>query len=144
MALDLKIISLAQRIAQEFNTIRGQIPPTPVFTKQFKSEEQIITSGGKLTLAHDLPTQPELYKVVLKCKTPEFGYSVGDEVDPSLWAIGTGASSHSRGCAVVPSATNIVVIIGSKSSSFNIPVETTGSTNNITNSYWRIVVKAWA
>lgn len=51
------------------------------------SSEQAIAGSGStisaqtITVNHDLAVVPNIVRWVLRCKTAEFGYSVGDEVD---------------------------------------------------------------
>ncbi|WP_348643822.1 terminase family protein [Mesorhizobium sp. WSM4306] len=115
---------------------------TMPFTKSFESTPQTIASGGSITLAHNLGAQPKLYLCFLVCTTAEGGYSINDEVP---LVIGPQETSTQRGLSVVPDITNLVVRVGSQAgSAFQIFRKDTGAYANITNTSWRLVVRAWA
>jgi hypothetical protein len=111
------------------------------FTQSFESTQQIITSGGSLTLAHGLSAQPKLYQAYLKCTTAEDGYSIGDEVAINPHIGGPGENS---GLSLVPDATNINVRFGNGTTAFSIVRKDTGQTTGTTNTSWRLIVRAWA
>ena len=114
--------------------------PLP-FTKSYESAQQVITSGGPLTLAHGLGVQPKLVQTWLHCVIAEHGYSAGDEVLVAGFA--TDASSN-RGASVVPDATNITVRYGNIAGMFLILDKTLGTIQGATNGNWRLIVRAWA
>ncbi|MFA6961188.1 MAG: hypothetical protein WC205_10585 [Opitutaceae bacterium] len=48
---------------------------------KFESAEQTVpTTGNTVTIAHGLGGMPVFVTVVLRCKTAEFGWAVGDEI----------------------------------------------------------------
>ncbi|MER9685900.1 hypothetical protein [Mesorhizobium sp. M0139] len=112
------------------------------FTQSFESAQQTITAGGTLTLAHGLGVQPKLYLAYLQCTTTNLGYAVGEEVllNPML----NTTDATVQGIYMLPDATNINVGIGTASSSLKILNRARNGLNDITNSSWRLVVRAWA
>ncbi|WP_119461856.1 hypothetical protein [Rhodospirillaceae bacterium SYSU D60014] len=107
------------------------------FQKAYESGQQGITSGGTLTLAHSLGSQPKLYMVFLKCVSAEHGYHVGDEVNV-LNLQGT----H-QGVTIVPDATNLNIQYGQAAAPFNV-INTSGQAVSATSSRWRAIFRAWA
>lgn len=108
---------------------------------QFESTQQTITAAGALTLAHGLGVAPKLYMAVLQCTTAELGYSIGDEIAAPAVSVD---GSNNRGCSLKADATNITVRFGAGASSFSIIRGDTGVHVNLTNTSWRLVVRAWA
>jgi hypothetical protein len=110
--------------------------------KFFESTQQTITAGGALTLAHGLGVQPKLYAAYLQCTTANAGYSVGDEimVNPAL----NTTDATVQAISIVPDATNLNVRIGNAAGSFKILIKSGTGFSDITNTSWRLVVRAWA
>lgn len=119
--------------------------PTVAFTESFESTAQTITAGGSLTLAHGLQSQPALYTAVLVCIDAggEHGYSQNDEVGITTQMISRGGLA-SRGCTLVPDATNVEVYFGSEVGTFDIINKSDGTEEIITNAKWKLIVRAWA
>lgn len=113
------------------------------FNGSFTSAEQTITSAGSLVLAHSLSVTPTLIQARLICKTAQAGYSIGDEVIINLAGNDPGATNN-RGLSIVPDATNINIRYGSDTFSFSILRKDTGAAATITNTNWRLIIKAWA
>jgi hypothetical protein len=109
----------------------------------YESAQQTITSAGALTLAHGLGVKPKLIIACLQCTTAEGGYSIGDEVEINVGGNVSAASSN-RGISVVPDATNLNIRFGSDANAVSILNKTTGAVFNITNSSWKLVMRAWA
>lgn len=111
----------------------------PTFTKSFESAQQTITLAGPLTLAHSLGTTPKLYMVVLQCTTNDGSYVVGNEVliNPNMSTTDTSG----RGISIVPDATNMNIRYGDTGLRI---IDKDGTLLSITNSRWRLVVRAWA
>jgi hypothetical protein len=116
-------------------------PANSVFTESYDSGDQTITSGGSLTLAHGLSSQPKLYKSFIKCVTAEHDYSVGDEIEVAHLQEG-GSTSANRAVVLVPDATNVFARIGSDG--LIVVHKSTGNRQNMTNANWRLIVRAWA
>ncbi|MFJ2336917.1 hypothetical protein ACIOMP_08650 [Pseudomonas protegens] len=110
------------------------------FSKSFTSDDQVITAGGWLTLAHRLGGWPTLWARYLVCKDPEHGYWAGAYTD----TIGASDYAYSLGVSIVPDATSIYCRFGSQSSVFYVLHWDTGNVVSITPSKWRLVVRAWA
>jgi hypothetical protein len=109
----------------------------------YDSGELTITSGGALTLAHGLGQKPYLLRPFLRCKTAENGWAVGEEIDITFAGSGTGFSTH-RWPGFRSDDTNIVLRFGSGTSAFGYVHAATGSEANLTNSHWRMIVRAKA
>ena len=115
------------------------------FARSFTSEEQTITSGGSLTIAHSFGAVPKLIVCKLVCKTADIGFAVDDEVfvNPGM-ADGTGGSTNGVGVTVVADSTSLNIRFGNQSSAFNLIRKDTGALTSITNSSWRFLVSAYA
>lgn len=111
------------------------------FSKEYVSEEQVITAGGLLTLTHGLGVKPKLVTATLVCKTAEAGYSVNDEVCVPVGPIQTD-TNNTRNLSVIKTATSLEVKIAA--SLFVVLSRTTGTVSGITAANWRLVVRAWA
>lgn len=108
--------------------LRSTYPSLP-----YVSSEQTITSAGLLTLAHGLGAKPSMVYYELKCTTAEYGYSVGDYVQP----IDSGFTTP------VVNATNVIIRYSGNASVFVIGDKTTGANVNLTNGRWRLIVRAY-
>lgn len=109
----------------------------------YDSGELTITSGGALTLAHGLGQKPYLLRHFLRCKTAENGWAIGEEIELAYAGSGTGFSTH-RWPGFRCDDTNIVLRYGSGASAFGYVHAATGSEANLTNSNWRMIVRAKA
>lgn len=112
------------------------------FSKYYQSAQQTITAAGALTLAHGLGVKPILIYPVLQCTTAEHGYSIADEVQVPF--IDSSGAAAGVGFSCVPDATNLNVRYGSGANTFIVLNKTTGAVASITNSSWRLVLRAWA
>lgn len=109
--------------------------------KSFTSADQVITSGGSLTLAHGLGAAPGLKVFVgLVCQTSELGYTAGQVLVANPWS---GDSFH-VGFGIITDATNLGIRFGSAVNVFTIPRFDTGVNSAITNANWRLRVTAFA
>ena len=109
------------------------------FTKAFVSQEQTITAGGSLNLAHGLSGTPTLLQGRLVCKTAEHGYSAGDEL--VIHPIGRDGTA-SYGIDMLPDSTNINVRFAA--SFLRAGHKSTNNSQNMTHANWKLVVRAWA
>lgn len=110
---------------------------TPAF---FESGEMSATAGTvNTTVAHGLGVTPKRVSGVLRCKTADIGYSVGEEVDV-LFDNASGA----RGVVIrnIGDATNLGYVVGT--GSLSAANGSTGAGTSMTNSSWRVVLRAWA
>lgn len=112
----------------------------PILTKSYSSGEQTITTAGTLSLTHGLGEAPKMLRVTLVCKTTQGNYAVDDEVE---WGL-VGDAAADRGVVLVPNTTTIYVRYANNATVFGLPDKTTGTTLNLTNANWRMVVRAWA
>lgn len=124
----------AGETAYEKTTLAAVLP----FTKSFTSSEQAIATGGAGTaVAHGLGEAPKLVQYVLRCKTAELGYSVGDEV---IAGWGSGGISD-RAILAVIDATNVTPVW---SGGTEILRKDTGAATALTGANWKLLIKAWA
>lgn len=115
----------------------------PIFTKEYTSSEQTITTAGALTLAHSLGAMPKIVQVRLKCQTAENNYSVGDEVMIDFFG-GYQSGNTGQALSIVPDATNLNIRYGGATNVFAVPSKTTGIIANLTNTSWKMIVRAVA
>ncbi len=99
------------------------------------AETTIGVAGTNTTVAHGLAVVPKSVVVVVRCKTAEFGFSVGDEV-----AINMG--SYSPGIGIYSDAVNVGIILVS-GGSVGITRKDTFVEASITMSNWKYVIRAW-
>ena len=108
-----------------------------LFSNAFESAEQTVAGNTTLNIAHGLGAVPKIFQVVLRCKTAEMGFSVGDEVAYSYHYV--------AGVSVIETsadATNIIInYTGSNTRVLN---KTTQADSTITAGSWRFVARAWA
>ena len=106
----------------------------------FTSTEQTVAFGTTLDVAHGLGVVPVLVQVVLRCKTAEFGYAIGDEVSSNNT---DGAlTGLNLGLTIVANATNVSVIQGA--SDVHLLRKDTQVRFAPTVANWKWVVRAWA
>lgn len=114
---------------------------TDIFSEEFISAEQTITTGGALTIAHGLTGTPKLVQALLRNKTAELNYSIGDEID--MAAINSGTDSMIQwGWATYISGSNVKVAFGN--TGMVVPNAVGGVRSNITNGNWKLIIKVWA
>lgn len=110
-------------------------------TRGYDSGNLIITAGGPLTLTHGLGIAPKWRAYILKCLTTDIGYAVGDEIDIDVQIPSGNASA---GLSAVVNATTFSIRFGSSAQTFALPNKGTGASQNITNSRWALVMRAYA
>jgi hypothetical protein len=108
-------------------------------TASFVSSEQTITNSADNSVAHGLGRLPTLVQAILRCKTAELGYSVGEEV---ILPDASDSAAGARGYSVYANTTNIGFV------SMNNPIalasrSSLGTYGIITNANWKLVFKAW-
>lgn len=130
---------LADTLNLSGKTITLPAALTPAFTRSFVSSELTITNGGGSSVAHGLGQAPKIVQIRLVCKTAELGYSINDEV-----VFGTLFQGFDRGVAVFPDATNIGYRYANQANVFSYANKSTGAINALTNSNWRMVIRAYA
>ncbi len=112
------------------------------FTESFVSTDQTITSGGPLTIAHGLSAKPRLVIASLVCTTASNGFAVGDEITDGIddhYDAGVG----DYGLNEWSDATYINIRFGSQTSVFIINGKSTGVTTAVTNSSWKLKLRAF-
>ena len=112
--------------------------PDPPFTEEFVSTTQTITGGGTLTLAHGLSGTPKIVHATLINVTAEHGYVTGDEI-----FIGNFFNSSNQGYICKRDATNLLIQFASGAAVFNVPRDTDGASQNLTDANWTITFMAW-
>ena len=113
----------------------GGLKAALLFSNGFESAEQAVT-GNVISAAHGLGATPKLMEVILRNKTAEGNYSVGDEV--SILEMNNGTS----GTQAWVNATTVGVTIST--ATLQILNKTTGAQFSITTADWKIVLRAWA
>lgn len=112
---------------------------TLVFTKSFTSSQLTFTDGSVHTVTHGLGGVPKAVIAELVCTTADLDYSVGDHVFLASWIF---PSSQNYGSTVSYNATTISVTIGS--SGYYISYKSGANKSLITDTSWRILIKAYA
>jgi hypothetical protein len=114
-----------------------------IFTKEYVSSNQTITTGGLLTLAHSLGVAPKNIFLELVCSTAENNYSVSDVIVVSVNS--SSSTSGTRPLGVYYDATNVYVrFTSSEPQQFLGVNKTTGVAVALTNANWRLRVRAFA
>ena len=106
---------------------------------RFESSEQSVptTTFASNTLTHGGSRVPDVCRLVLRCKTAELGYSVGDEVDVTLH----NHTMSDRAFNVWHSTTQTgYVWITGLNVAPSISHKTTGTMTTVTAANWRVVV----
>lgn len=104
----------------------------------YVTNEINVTPALALTNAHGLGGIPDRIKTILRCKTAELGYVVGDEVEVSYTHYN---GYESNNIQVFSNSINLRAIQGS--TKWWITHATTGVISAITPANWKIVIKAW-
>lgn len=115
----------------------GQLP----FTKEYVSTQQTISAGGLLTLPHNLAAFPKMVSAYLICTIAEHGYSVGDIIGFFFPAAATASNDNG---VIILDATNISIRFGSASNPIMSTHKTSGAQVRLTQSSWKIIVRAYA
>lgn len=116
-----------------------------IFTEEFVSSAQSVTSGGSLTLAHGLSSTPKIIQVLLRFISAVHGYSIGDEAFYQFMQP-TVNSNRGYGAAITADSTNIDVRFGDHgdTQAFIIMDKSDGTFTEVEDSDVNIIVKAWA
>ncbi len=110
-----------------------------VLSDDFESEELEITSGGPLTLPHELGVEPKDIHLHLVCKVSEHGYTAGQKKKVGFWR---NSSTVGVGANITYDATNIFIRYGNFATVFYESHADTGAPISFTNANWRLVVRA--
>ena len=105
-----------------------------------ESGELGLANNTTYSYAHGFGAVPKLYMAVLRCKTAELGYAIGDEVQLCSW-VNTGSNVSS---VVWPDATNINARINSSAANnYSLARISSNDSAGITYANWKIVLRAW-
>lgn len=104
----------------------------------YTTAELAIAAAAASTDAHGLGGAPDRIKTVLRCKTADLGYAVGDEVEVA-YAFYNGYEQNN--VQVFANATNLKSIQGS--TRWWIAHATTGVVTVLPGANWKMVIKAW-
>ena len=107
--------------------------PTPDFT----SAEQTVALDTLLDVAHSLGAVPTLWQIVMRCKTANLNYAVGDEVVPHLYHDG----NTDANVVFSVDATNMTVVSGGIMTLLD---QSSKNAANITVGSWKWVMRAWS
>lgn len=121
--------------------VAGAITAQVAVRTAFASTNQLITSGGLVTIAHGLGQQPTSTYLELLCVTAEYGYVNGDRIATGVNNTTNGAS---RINVVLYDATNIYIRYSNLASCFVAGDYTSGGLVGLTNANWRLRVGAYA
>lgn len=119
----------------------GDLSFSPPITKEFTSAQQNISGGALISMAHGLDATPKIVSTFLVCTIAEHGYSVGDTIGFFFPAAAT--ASNDNGVLIVDS-TNVAIRFGSSTNPIMSNNKTTGAQVRLTQSSWKIIVRAWA
>lgn len=105
---------------------------------EFTSSAQAVTLGTKLSVAHGLAAVPKNVEVILRCKTADAPYVVGEEVEaPSFYD----TSGQYYNVQFSQNATNVLIRTGANA----VYLSTDDGTGrmSITPANWEYIVRAW-
>lgn len=147
MSLETVITALAQAIGADIKSLTNNKVSTVAgkglspLTKEYVSPESAIAANGSATLTHDLGSMPKLVTISVVCKIAEMGFVVGEEA-----MIGTVFTGVATGTNVGIQLASSTTTIRLKISSAGIAVGnmSTGVPAIITNSNWRMIIRAYA
>lgn len=104
------------------------VSPTTALSTSFESSEQTIAGQAfSVSVAHGLSSVPKLCQAVLRCKTAEQNYSIGDEF-------------HLTNEILVQDATNVTLC---SDAALNVKNKTNYATFNPTVANWKLVLRAF-
>lgn len=127
------------------DTVNGQtgtvVIPAPLLSATFTSSDQVITSGGPLTIPHGLGVVPKIVMAQLVCTAADHGYSIGDVIEIT---VGQTNGTDNRGFSLIKDATNLNIRYGSNGSVFSYIHKTGGNRGNLDNASWQLRLIAYA
>lgn len=109
----------------------------------FVSSQQTITSGGTLTIAHGLGSQPSTVSIRLVCQNTSGAYSPGDVVYVGNYFVD--GSSNASGASLVADTSNLIIRYANGfggGTAFTILNKTTAAVIQVANADWRAVFVA--
>lgn len=105
------------------------------FSNFFESSEQSLSNSATISVSHGLGGVPKLFQVVIRCKTAELGYSIGDEVEAITFDTQDAYPSNFVNATTIGVVTNAAAAAVTNRSSFG--------RNAVTNADWKFVFRAW-
>jgi len=124
-----------------FGTVSGQWLAQAIAEQDWgyeSAETAIPGASSSVNFAHGLGQIPTRWRVVLRCKTAESGYAVGDEIQmPQVNYVG----GTQRNAIVAVNATSVTVST-SNSNTYIILPKAGGVVSDLTPANWRIVARA--
>jgi hypothetical protein len=124
--------------------VNAEIANDVAVRSAYVSSDQTITTGALLTLAHGLGQAPKTTYLEIVCATAEAGFSVNDVVGVSA-ADNTNSSGANRQMSIYYDATNVYVrYSNNEPQQFVVANKSTGTPTALTNSSWRLRVRAFA
>lgn len=118
-------------------SFNGSANITLTFAPNFESSEQAITTSTNIGVAHGLGATPRLTSAILRCKTADAGFAVGDEIVASASIASTNVSA----LTVYANSTNIALTVPDVG--FMAVNPSTHGLAGLTNANWKIVFRAW-
>ncbi len=114
----------------------------PVFTRQFESAEIAAGSGAHST-PHGLGVRPLLVRLVLRCKSVDAGYAVGDEIDfnGAIRDEQAGTATNQYNGTWGADATHCFV---NYAGTLFVRNKASGALGSVNNGSWRFVFRAFA
>ena len=122
--------------------VKAAVAANSPLSESFTTSGQTITSGGLLTLAHGMASEPKLVQAFLVCTTDDQGYSVGDKIFVEL--VNNSTSGDSKFNGVYYDSSNINIRFSANSQVFTTADKSDGSRKNLTNSRWEFGLNAYA
>jgi hypothetical protein len=122
-----------------FNIVNpGKLYIAGVPVKWESAETALLSTAlQSLNFAHPYSRAPDIFQIVLRCKTGEFGYAVGTEID-----ITSDCNSGTSGIAVYGYPSSIGFVQGlSGANTMPIRRPDTGAPGYVTAANWRLVAK---
>jgi hypothetical protein len=107
--------------------------------ESYTSAQQPIISGTQIVLPHGLTGRPRIVHIDLVNISAEAGYNPGDVANPFF----VQASGNNRGAAVIETPTDLIITYGSNAGVFMVINPATGSSTQITNTSWEMIVSAF-
>lgn len=111
------------------------------FGKEFISAELSIAAGGSSAIPHGLGSIPKLVYLSLVCKVAEYGYTVGQEAALTGGILVGIDAGTNFGAQTAIDATNITIKYGNVG--VGILSMVNGQGVQVTNTSWRLIVRAW-
>lgn len=115
-------------------------PGAPALTQFYESAASSFAAGGLTSVSHGLGVIPRLVTVTMVNVNAENGFSPGDEVDATMWAI---SGYQSRGFITTATASTIEVRCGSAGVPYVLN-KGTGAAGLILVANWKIIIRAFA